>query len=110
MVYVLRYCELEAPKQVERGAYKTVKRKETFEYLASKDKRVFKVLYLHGEFIQVDLVVTSLKSEEIEHINTHIIIDKYPQPMLGWLSDSYHHRQVIGAHKTKKKKILLMSK
>ncbi|MFK5709839.1 hypothetical protein [Lysinibacillus boronitolerans] len=79
--------------------YRTIKRKETFEYLAPKDNRVFKVLYLRGEFIQADLVVTSLKSKEIEHITSRIVIDKYTQPMLQWLSDSYHHRQVIGTHK-----------
>lgn len=79
--------------------YKTIKRKESFEYLAPDDHRKIKVLYLLGEFIKADLVVTSLKSKEIEFITSPIVVDKYSHPTLEWLSDGYHHRQVIGAHK-----------
>lgn len=83
--------------------FKTIKRREVFDYLAPKDSRVFKILYLQGEFIQADLVITLLKSKEIKYIDSKVVIDSYKHPMLNWLSDSYHHRQVIGTHKPVKK-------
>lgn len=82
--------------------YKTFKRNESFDYLAPNDKKVFKVLYLHGEFIKADIKITSLKSKEFTFISKPITLDEYKQPMLEWLSDSHHHRQVIGSYKQPK--------
>ncbi|PIC94561.1 hypothetical protein CSV69_16100 [Sporosarcina sp. P26b] len=79
--------------------YNIFKRSINFDYLASDDKKVFKVLYLHGEFIKADIIITKLKSKELEFISTPIRLDEYKQPMLDWLSDSHHHRQVIGSYK-----------
>lgn len=79
--------------------YTTIKRSESFEYLAPNDKKVFKVLYLKGEFIKADISITSLKSKEFNFISKPITLDVYKQPMLEWISDSHQHRLLIGSYK-----------
>lgn len=82
--------------------YKSFTRIESFDYLAPHDKKTYKVLYLYGEFIKADIKIKKLKSKEFEFISEPIILDEYKHPMLNWLSNSHHHRLLIGSYKPQK--------
>lgn len=79
--------------------YKTIRNSAIFVYIAAQSEVIEPLLQLQGEFIEADLIINSLKSDEIHFIKKPIRIDTYKHPDTYELEDSNHYRQFIGAYK-----------
>jgi hypothetical protein len=57
------------------------------------------ILFLNGNFPYAKLKINELVSAERKFINKPVLIDIYEHPDFQILQDSYHYRQMLGAHR-----------
>ncbi|WP_135122109.1 hypothetical protein [Jeotgalibacillus proteolyticus] len=76
--------------------YKEIKSVLNFDYLASHDSYLVKIMRVSGEFSRIDIVVKTLKSKERTFIRQSLRIYRYEHPAFESLQDSYDYRLLLG--------------